>query len=127
MSRLKILDLSNTDIEVLPNSISNLENLTALRLSSCYSLKYLPSLAKPKALKKLDLHQTGIEVAPQGVEMLICLEYLDLYCPLDELLVGILSNLSCLQSLVVDWLLKIKGEEVANLRKLETLRGHFYL
>ncbi|GLT31095.1 hypothetical protein SLA2020_058580 [Shorea laevis] len=78
MPELKVLDLSKTGIEALPNSISNLEKLSSLRLMWCMRLSFLPSLAKLRALKKLNLCSSGIEVVPQGMEKLISLEYLDL-------------------------------------------------
>ncbi|KAK9269000.1 hypothetical protein L1049_000768 [Liquidambar formosana] len=43
---LRVLDLSYTDIEILPNSISNLKNITALLLKQCTKLKCVPCLAK---------------------------------------------------------------------------------
>ncbi|GKV33672.1 hypothetical protein SLEP1_g42148 [Rubroshorea leprosula] len=125
MPELKVLDLSRTSIQALPNSITNLENLFALRLEWCERLRYLPSLAKLRALKKLDLHCTGIDVVPQGVEKLISLEYLDLYnCKsLKEISMGMLSNLSHLQYLVVDTKLKITLNKDERLSKLETFHG----
>ncbi|GKV49044.1 hypothetical protein SLEP1_g55817 [Rubroshorea leprosula] len=128
MPELKVLDLSETGIEVLPNSISNLEKLSSMRLRWCQRLRHLPSLAKLRALKKLDLNRSKIEVVPQGMEKLISLEYLDLSdCySLVEIPMGMLSNLSNLQYLLlVSEKLKIKGEEVARLSKLETFEGGF--
>ncbi|GLU15747.1 hypothetical protein SLE2022_322150 [Rubroshorea leprosula] len=126
MPELKVLDLSETNIEALPNSISNLEKLSSMRLRWCLRLRYLPSLAKLTALKKLDLHRSRIEVVPQGMEKLISLEYLDLrYCyNLKEIPMGMLSNLSNLQYLFFE-MLKIEGEEVARMSKWETFEGLF--
>ncbi|GLT51636.1 hypothetical protein SLA2020_250330 [Shorea laevis] len=101
MSGLKVLDLSRTNIEALPSSISKLEYLSALWLKGCERLKCLPSLGKIVELKKLDLRWAAIEVVPQGMEMLVSLEYLDLFCKdLKEIPTGILSKLSSLQYLV---------------------------
>ncbi|GLU05983.1 hypothetical protein SLE2022_230540 [Rubroshorea leprosula] len=131
MLTLKVLDLSSTAVETLPTSISKLKNLSTLRLQLCKKLKYLPSLANLKELKKLDLHRAGIEVVPQGMGMLISLEYLDLlFCPnLKEIPTGILLNLSSLQYLAVCFLRETtivrNFEEVARLKKLETLECNF--
>ncbi|GLU15741.1 hypothetical protein SLE2022_322090 [Rubroshorea leprosula] len=128
MLELKVLDLSETGIEALSNSISNLEKLSSMRLRRCRRLRYLPSFAKLRALKKLDLHLSKIEVVPQGMEKLISLEYLDLSdCNnLEEIPMGMLSHLSNLQYLLLDSeKLKIKGEEVVRLSRLETFNGVF--
>lgn len=59
MSSLQVLDLSFTDIEVLPKSVSELNTLTSLLLTSCKRLKHMPSLAKLQALLRLDLSFTS--------------------------------------------------------------------
>ncbi|MBA0641242.1 hypothetical protein Goklo_025809 [Gossypium klotzschianum] len=70
MHRLSILDLSYTNVKQLPTSVSNLEKLKALVLRGCYNLRYVPSLEKLEALRKLDLSRTAIEKVPKGLEIL---------------------------------------------------------
>ncbi|GLT47598.1 hypothetical protein SLA2020_212840 [Shorea laevis] len=128
MPQLKFLDLSKTGIEVLPNSICNLEHLTALILCECEHLERMPSLSKLKALKKLDLDRVGLREAPEGIEMLENLEYLDLSCPnLRVLPGGKISKLFCLQYLRKQRIFstEIRGEEVAGLKMLEWFEGRF--
>ncbi|GLT32385.1 hypothetical protein SLA2020_070560 [Shorea laevis] len=128
MPLLKFLDLSRTGIEVLPNSICNLEYLTALILCGCKSLKRMPSLSKLKALKKLDLDGAGLCEAPAGIEMLENLEYLDLYCPTLRVPPrGKISKLFRLQYLRKHRIFptEIRGEEVAGLKMLEWFQGWF--
>ena len=127
--RLKLLDLSNTTIEYLPDSVLSLDNLTALTLRGCRNLKLVPSLAKLIKLNKLDLGQTGITEVPHGLEMLVDLRYLSLNAPeLKIMPPGILPKLSHLQYLTVFWHSKsviVKEEEIESLKKLETFGGHF--
>lgn len=130
MHALQVLDLSDTGLEILPDSVSALENLTALLLRGCYRLKYVPSLAKMKVLMKLDFSHSGIKEVPQGMEMLVSLKYLNLYARNLEIIPsGILPKLTSLQFLMIygaSKTLKVKGEEVASLRKLETFAGQLY-
>ncbi|MBA0637300.1 hypothetical protein Godav_029505 [Gossypium davidsonii] len=128
MDGLKILKLSLNPIKSLPNSISNLKNLTALLLAYCDHLEYVPSLSKLRVLKELDLRGTKIKEVPYGMENLSSLKHLkleDFLKNVNEIPSGLLSRLSCLQDLNVGRTL-ISGKEVSELKKLETFEGSFY-
>ncbi|KAG4181070.1 hypothetical protein ERO13_A10G204000v2 [Gossypium hirsutum] len=124
---LKILDLSYTRLESLPNSISFLEKLTVLLLRGCWCLKSLPCLSKLQALKKLDLRRSGIEEIPQGLEILVNLRYLNLQrtSRLIEIPTGTLSKLCRLQYLAIHFKLESE-EELRELNKLEVFEGRFH-
>ncbi|KAK1571589.1 hypothetical protein Q3G72_019674 [Acer saccharum] len=130
MHGLKILNLSRTGIESLPNSISELTNLTALLLQNCGRLKRVPSLAGLQALVKLELGYTSINEVPAGMEMLANLTSLDLLClELHMIPTGIFSKLCRLQKLRVNWglkTLKVAVEEAATLKKLDRLLAQFH-
>ncbi|XP_057460639.1 probable disease resistance protein At5g63020 [Actinidia eriantha] len=98
---LHVLDLSgNEDLEKLPNSISDLENLTALKLQGCKSLTYVPPLGKLRALQELDLSFTHIKEVPEGVDRLHALHVLDLSMNQDlEKLPNSISDLENLTAL----------------------------
>ncbi|KAK8312487.1 hypothetical protein V6Z12_D01G046100 [Gossypium hirsutum] len=129
MHSLSILDLSYTSIKQLPNSVSNLQTLIALVLRGCNKLRYVPSLEKLKALRKLNLRDTAMEEVPKGLEMLVNLTYLDLSTEsLKEFPMAILPQLSCLQYLIFyskSCTVKLDGSEAARLRKLEKFEGRF--
>ncbi|KAF3438297.1 hypothetical protein FNV43_RR21059 [Rhamnella rubrinervis] len=127
MNRLTILDLSNSSIEKLPTSVYNLQCLTSLVLKDCCNLRYMSSLENLKALRRLDLCNTGIIELPQGIDTLTNLRYLNLKCPIKVIPDGILCKLSRLQYLALDHrkTFPIRGEEIASFRKLETLKSSF--
>ncbi|KAH9715765.1 Disease resistance protein [Citrus sinensis] len=94
MYGLKVLNLSFTNIEVLPSSVSDLTNLRSLLLGMCENLERVPSLAKLLALQYLDLEATWIEEVPEGMEMLENLSHLYLSSPpLKKFPTGILSEI----------------------------------
>ncbi|XP_011037050.1 PREDICTED: uncharacterized protein LOC105134363 [Populus euphratica] len=127
---LKVLDLSDTDIEKLPESICHLTSLAALLLGWCAKLSYVPSLAELTALEKLDLSYTGLEDLPEGMERLEDLRYLNLDgSGVRVLRSGILPQLSKLQFLKLhqksEVVLSVRGDEVSRLHWLETLECNF--
>ncbi|CAJ2669272.1 unnamed protein product [Trifolium pratense] len=79
MNSLSILDLSfNESLVSLPNSITNLRSLVSLIVKECDSLKHVPPLGELQALSRLVISETSIEEAPQGLEKLNNLKWLDL-------------------------------------------------
>ncbi|GKV50074.1 hypothetical protein SLEP1_g56790 [Rubroshorea leprosula] len=133
MPELKILDLSfNWRLSSLPNSVSKLVKLTTLLLEST-SLEKVPSLSGLGSLKKLNLGGTKIKEVPEGLGMLKNLKCLFLcgskygnILEIDEIADGVLSNLSKLQELIVDGSrIKLKGDVVGRLKKLEVFHGWF--
>ncbi|TYH74590.1 hypothetical protein ES332_D05G410100v1 [Gossypium tomentosum] len=129
MPCLSVLNLSSTKIKSLPNSISELKNLTTLLLCYCEELRVLPCLSMLQELKKLDLSRTKIEEVPEGMDMLIKLRYLDLEVrTLKEIPAGLLPKLVHLQHLNFDVdneKTSLKVEEMEPLKKLECFIGHF--
>ncbi|XP_039140411.1 disease resistance protein At4g27190-like [Dioscorea cayenensis subsp. rotundata] len=79
MHGLKVLNLSNTGIKSLPDSISLLVNLQTLILTSCSELECLPSLAKLQKLRLLALGGLeSLKELPHGLENLVKLRHLDI-------------------------------------------------
>ncbi|PIN26649.1 Apoptotic ATPase [Handroanthus impetiginosus] len=78
LDSLCFLNLSETNIEKLPNSLSNLEKLKSLDLSYCHYLVDIPDLGKLKKLKEFDLFATAITKLPQApVEEIVSLKCLE--------------------------------------------------
>ncbi|KAL9344240.1 hypothetical protein Peur_061915 [Populus x canadensis] len=129
---LNVLDLSHTNIEKLPNSVSDLVKLTSLLLSNCKRLRHVPSLKNLGELKRLDLSSTqALKKMPQGMEFLSNLRCLRMNgCGNKKFPGGILPKLSQLQVFVLEVELicvpvTVQGKEVGCLRKLGTLECHF--
>ncbi|WCJ23778.1 NB-ARC domain-containing disease resistance protein [Euphorbia peplus] len=126
MPRLKLLDLSHTKIESLPQSVFGLVNLTILLLVCCIKLKKIPSVAGLKALKKLDLTDSAVEEVPGDIERLSKLTYLDLsLTDIKELNFEIFAKLSNLQFLQLPCSLTVNKEVIGRLGRLEALSCSF--
>jgi disease resistance protein RPS2 len=129
---LNVLDLSHTNIEKLPNSVSDLVKLASLLLSNCKRLRHVPSLKNLGELKRLDLSSTqALKKMPQGMEFLSNLRCLRMNgCGNKKFPGGILPKISHLQVFVLEVELicvpvTVQGKEVGCLRKLGTLECHF--
>ncbi|GAY53075.1 hypothetical protein CUMW_146630 [Citrus unshiu] len=130
MHGLKVLNLSHTNIEVLPSSVSDLTNLRSLLLRWCGRLKRVPSLAKLLALQYLNLDETGIKEVPEGMEMLENLTHLYLYSwLLKKFPAGILPRLRNLYKMKLSFgneALRETVEEAASLSDgLDCFEGFF--
>ncbi|CAN6993671.1 unnamed protein product [Brassica oleracea var. botrytis] len=73
-SSLKELNLSNTDIEEMPSSISTWSCLYKLDMSECRNLKEFPNV--PDSIEELVLSFTGIKEVPPWIENLFRLRKL---------------------------------------------------
>ncbi|XP_054801406.1 disease resistance protein At4g27190-like [Prosopis cineraria] len=103
MQFLKVLDLSYTGIDFLPNSVSNLDNLSALLLSNCWNLSTVPSLAKLNKLMVLDLScSPRMKELPNGMQNLGNLRRLNISKTGIEIFpFGLISKFTLLEDLLI--------------------------
>jgi Leucine-rich repeat (LRR) protein len=121
--QLRYLDLTDTRIKRLPDSICKLCNLQILNLSHCDSLVALPrDLHKLINLQILNLSHC-CHALPSDVHKLINLHHLDITeTKIMEMPIN-LGKLKCLQTLPTFIVSKHSGSGIEELGKLTNLRG----
>ena len=128
MNALTTLDLSqNKELICLPHSLSNLRSLTSLTLNQCSKLEYIPSLGELQSLLKLQISDCSIRAAPEGLENLVNLEWLDLSKNWKLKLVpgSFLPSLTNIQYLNLGGCPGISVEGVEGMTMLECFSGTF--
>ncbi|XP_075675291.1 disease resistance protein At4g27190-like [Castanea sativa] len=138
MQNLRVLDLHDTRIALLPSSISRLTCLRALYLNSCIRLTELPDLDKFEHLEVLDIRGSGINQLPIQISCLVQLKCLRMSLPnfdmgwseMVEFHRNVFSSLSLLEELMIDmdpnnqrWEAVVEGiiKGVATLTRLTSL------
>ncbi|KAK7374727.1 hypothetical protein VNO80_08164 [Phaseolus coccineus] len=128
MNALTTLDLSkNEKLTCMPHSLCNLRSLTSLTLNECSKLEYIPPLGELQSLLRLQISGCSIQAAPEGLENLINLEWLDLSLnPKLKLVPGsFLPSLTNIQYLNLGSCSGISVEDVEGMTILECFSGTF--
>ncbi|KAH0700943.1 hypothetical protein KY284_015158 [Solanum tuberosum] len=125
---LRVLDLSYTNIEKLPDSLSTLENLNALLLKGCGELSFVPSLSNLKVLSELELTGTGIKQVPVGIPNLVKLKCLTMSglkkLRSSEPPIDMFGSLSHLQRLMTPF--SIRAMDLERMKQLEEFGGKMF-
>ncbi|KAK0599363.1 hypothetical protein LWI29_004629 [Acer saccharum] len=96
---LKVLNISETHIHSLPQSILQLGDLRVLLLKGCIYLEVLPQIGVLSKLQMLDCSDTGIRKLPSGMKNLINLR---------QLFLSWTQNLKTIQSGIISGLLSLE-------------------
>ncbi|TYI48302.1 hypothetical protein E1A91_D13G238200v1 [Gossypium mustelinum] len=121
---LRALELRDSPLMVLPNSIGTLKHLRDLDLARCLGISELPrSFYKLRSLQSLNLAGTRLKQLPDGVQRLIELRHLEITIKathLKEIRAGCWTSL---QYLELDWCneLECLPEGMQYLKSLRTL------
>ncbi|XP_027339240.1 putative disease resistance protein RGA3 [Abrus precatorius] len=122
---LRLLDLSDSSFETLPNSIAKLEHLQGIDLSNNWKIKRLPhSICKLQNLKLFSVRGCmELETLPNGLGKLISLQHLYITTKQSVLPQNDFASLSNLQTLSFEHCDKLKFlfRGVAELPSLQTL------
>lgn len=124
---LRVLDLHNSGIEVVPNSIGRLKHLKFLDISKNVAIKSLPnSITMLPYLMMLKLSLCfGLQALPRNIKQLVNLKHLEIdWCYSLIHMPSGLGELTQLQTLLEFVLNKgINSSSLNELRRLNNLRG----
>lgn len=122
INALTVLDLSDTYIRKLPESIGGLSNLQRLDLKGTQIQELPKSIGNLSSLQKLDLRGTQIQELPESIGNLKGLQYLYLSCTQIQKLPESIGNLGSLQSLYLsETRIQELPESIGNLGSLRRL------
>ncbi|TYH93212.1 hypothetical protein ES332_A13G237400v1 [Gossypium tomentosum] len=121
---LRALELRDSPLTALPNSIGALKHLRDLDLAKCEGIRELPrSLYKLRSLQSLNLGGTGLKQLPDSVQRLIELRHLDITVKAEHLKEIRAGCWTSLQYLKLNWCIGLEclPEGMQYLKSLRTL------
>ncbi|PKU83682.1 Putative disease resistance protein RGA4 [Dendrobium catenatum] len=130
---LRYLNLKMTEIREIPKSIEQLTNLQFLDLSSCRNLRQLPSgITGLYSLRHLDILASPISFIPKGIEKLQQLNYLGNFVVANNDSSSKLEDLNSLKqirTLIISNLKRLQSETIIlkELLYLSTLKLQFFI
>ncbi|RWR73951.1 disease resistance protein RPM1-like protein [Cinnamomum micranthum f. kanehirae] len=116
---LRVLDLSNSSIESVPDELVELFNLRYLNLRATNVGELPKSIGKLQHLQTLDIYKTKIKILPKGVEKLKKLRHM--FIPSGIQAPDGIFNLNCLQRLYNIGINDNTVRKVGNLTQLRDL------
>ncbi|KAG4167478.1 hypothetical protein ERO13_A13G197800v2 [Gossypium hirsutum] len=121
---LRALELRDSPLTALPNSIGSLKHLRDLDLAKCEGIRELPrSLYKLRSLQSLNLGGTGLKQLPDSVQRLIELRHLEITVKAEHLKEIRAGCWTSLQYLKLNWCIGLEclPEGMQYLKSLRTL------
>ncbi|TYG87661.1 hypothetical protein ES288_A13G233200v1 [Gossypium darwinii] len=121
---LRALELRDSPLTALPNSIGALKHLRDLDLAKCEGIRKLPrSLYKLRSLQSLNLGGTGLKQLPDSVQRLIELRHLEITVKAEHLKEIRAGCWTSLQYLKLNWCIGLEclPEGMQYLKSLRTL------
>ncbi|KAL6277319.1 hypothetical protein ACE6H2_020920 [Prunus campanulata] len=107
---LKVLDLEDVPIDVLPDNLTSLFNLKYLNLSGTLITELPESIGRLGNLQTLDINGTKIEALPRGISKLLNLRHLLVGKFISEKIIGVRIPSSISKMKKLQFLVCIKSE-----------------